>query len=112
MNKRKKEEDYEISDIRKIEGEISSERTRGTQPTTLQLLSVAGAAGAAGVAAMEGMILRNGLMLKNRKRQGSQRYAGKPSQRFTVIRVPVSTRSREMCSRSKLPQRGQCAFSA
>ena len=62
------------------------------------------------VAEGEGKIRRNGLTLKKRWRQGSQRYAGKPSQRLNVIIEPDSTRSREMCSRLKLPQRGQCAF--
>lgn len=58
----------------------------------------------------EGRIRRNGFTLKKRWRHGSQRYAGKPSQRLKVTIEPASTRSREMCSRLKLPQRGQCAF--
>jgi hypothetical protein len=76
-------------------------------------LGVAGCAAGSefAVAEGEGKIRRNGLTLKKRCRHGSQRYAGKPSQRLNVIIEPASTRSREMCSRLKLPQRGQCAFS-
>lgn len=59
---------------------------------------------------VDGRIRRNGRALKNLWRQGSQRYAGKLSHRFRAIRVPFSTRSDEMCSRSKLPQRGQCVY--
>jgi hypothetical protein len=83
------------------------------RPVNIYSLGVAGCAegcvfvGADG----DGKIRRNGFTLKKRWRQGSQRYAGKPNHRFSVIIEPASTRSREMCSRLKLPQRGQCALS-
>src|SRR5262249_32736809 len=56
---------------------------------------------------VEGTIRRKGSTLKNRSRHGTHRYAGIASQRFNVSKVPCSTRSREMCSRSKFPHFGQ-----
>jgi hypothetical protein len=66
------ERHYEVSD-NTTEGTDSSRRRLAASGPDRQPLSAAAAPGLAGAAATEGIILRNGLMLKKRKRQGSQR---------------------------------------
>jgi hypothetical protein len=48
-------------------------------------------------------------MLKNRSRQGAQRYAGKSSQRFNQAALSLSTFFRAISCKSKFPHLGQWA---